>query len=160
MEIRIWNWCKQAVLVTTGKWIKLIYFFVPFRTFMSVDISITFFLRKPIQIAYKLKCSKTQQVWLSFIFNNELKYFWRHFFLSCTIVFTRHFWIIYNNKIVVRRLHLNLEEKPRDLPSVWIITRYLQKYSNINLTKVSYVQLALLTYEFPTFIVFHTYRAI
>ena len=127
MEIRIWNWCKQAVLVTTEKWIKLNYFFVPFRTFMSVDISITFFLRKPIQIAYKLKYSKTQQVCLSFIFNNELKYFWRHFFnLAFTIVFTRHFWIIYNNKIVMRRLHLHLEEKPRDLPSVWIITRYLQ----------------------------------
>ena len=110
MEIRIWNWCKQAVLVTTEKWIKLNYFFVPFRTFMSVDISITFFLRKPIQIAYKLKCSKTQQVWLSFIFNNELKYFCRHFFiLSCTSVFTRHFWITYN-KIVMRRLHLNLKK--------------------------------------------------
>ena len=107
-------------------WVKLLFCSVS-DVHVSWYFDYFFFLRKPIQIAYKLKCSKTQQVWLSFIFNNELKYFWRHFFnLAFTIVFTRHFWIIYNNKIVMRRLHLHLEEKPRDLPSVWIIARYLQ----------------------------------
>ena len=59
-------------------WVKLLFCSVS-DVHVSWYFDYFFFLRKPIQIAYKLKCSKTQQVWLSFIFNNELKYFWRHF---------------------------------------------------------------------------------
>ena len=111
MEIRIWNWCKQAVPVTTGKWIKLDYFFFRFgRSCQLIHISITFFLRKPIQIAYKLKCSKTQQVWPSFIFNNELKYFWRHFLFCHAPAFSQDISELFIIRLLWEGYNLNLKK--------------------------------------------------
>ena len=77
---------------------------------MSVDISITFFLRKPIQIAYKLKCSKTQQVWPSFIFNNELKYFWRHFLFCHAPAFSQDISELFIIRLLWEDYTLNLKK--------------------------------------------------
>ena len=132
MEIRIWNWCKQAVLVTTGKWMKLNYFFSVLDVHVSWYVfRLLFFLRKPIQITYKLKCSKTQQVWPSFIFNNELKYFWRHFLFCHAPAFSQDI----SELFIIRLLKLRYSEKatkfeknlPLNIWRYWVTSNYKWK---------------------------------
>ena len=129
MEIRIWNWCKQAVLVTTGKWMKLNYFFSVLDVHVSWYVfRLLFFLRKPIQIAYKLKCSKTQQVWPSFIFNNELKYFWRHFLFCHAPAFSQDI----SELFIIRLLKLRYSEKATKFEKIFHLTFDATEYRQIS----------------------------